>query len=206
MSPDRAAIPFGELKIDALLVSAPPNVRYLTGFTGDNGLLLVTPARIELTSMMEMMQETMNKIAREGNAVIVGRSAPYFLRENPDAFHVFLYAPRSEKIRRLMAEGHTQADAAEQVDTVDRACAAADFLVQPRTAPAFGTPSSFIHRTQIEHPGSLAGARNEFNAVDRTRDFEPLERCVIELRFAAMLRVLHWSNWRRRRKSPPFIV
>ncbi len=44
MSPDRAAIPFGELKIDALLVSAPPNVRYLSGFTGDNGLLLVTPA------------------------------------------------------------------------------------------------------------------------------------------------------------------
>lgn len=40
---DRAAIPFAELKIDALLVSAPPNVRYLSGFTGDNGLLLVTP-------------------------------------------------------------------------------------------------------------------------------------------------------------------
>jgi cytidylate kinase len=70
--------------------------------------------------MVEMMQETMNKIAREGNAVIVGRSAPYFLRENADAFHVFLYAPRSEKIRRLMAEGHTEADAVEQVDTVDR--------------------------------------------------------------------------------------
>jgi len=48
VSPDRGAIPphslnFDELKIDALLVSAPPNVRYLSGFTGDNGLLLVTP-------------------------------------------------------------------------------------------------------------------------------------------------------------------
>ena len=42
MSPERAAIPFAELKVDALLVSAPPNVRYLCGFTGDNGLLLVT--------------------------------------------------------------------------------------------------------------------------------------------------------------------
>jgi Xaa-Pro aminopeptidase len=31
-----------ELKIDALLVSALPNVRYLSGFTGSNGLLLVT--------------------------------------------------------------------------------------------------------------------------------------------------------------------
>src|SRR5580704_2027562 len=46
VSADRAArpaIPFDELKIDALLVSAAPNVRYLSGFTGDNGLLLVTP-------------------------------------------------------------------------------------------------------------------------------------------------------------------
>lgn len=43
MSVDRAPIAFDELKIDALLVSAPPNVRYLSGFTGDNGLLLVTP-------------------------------------------------------------------------------------------------------------------------------------------------------------------
>lgn len=36
-------IPFAELKIDALLVSAWPNIRYLCGFTGDNALLLVTP-------------------------------------------------------------------------------------------------------------------------------------------------------------------
>jgi Xaa-Pro aminopeptidase len=48
VSADRAAIPFGELKIDALLVSAPPNVRYLSGFTGDNGLLLVTPDSLTL--------------------------------------------------------------------------------------------------------------------------------------------------------------
>jgi Xaa-Pro aminopeptidase len=43
VSADRSPIPFGELKIDGLLVSAPPNIRYLSGFTGDNGLLLVTP-------------------------------------------------------------------------------------------------------------------------------------------------------------------
>ena len=36
-------IPFPELKIDALLVSAIPNVRYLSGFSGDNGLVLMTP-------------------------------------------------------------------------------------------------------------------------------------------------------------------
>ena len=70
--------------------------------------------------MMSMMQEIMNKIGQEGNAVIVGRGAPFFLRENPGAFHVFLYAPRSEKIRRVIADGRSQQEAAEMVDSVDR--------------------------------------------------------------------------------------
>jgi cytidylate kinase len=74
--------------------------------------------------MMTMMQEIMNKIASEGNAVIVGRGGPYFLREHADAFHVFLYAPRSEKIRRTMADDHTEEEAEEMVDTIDRERAA----------------------------------------------------------------------------------
>ena len=32
-----------ELKLDALLVSSPASVRYLTGYTGSNGLALITP-------------------------------------------------------------------------------------------------------------------------------------------------------------------
>ena len=43
MSPDPPSIAFGELKVDALLVSALPNIRYLSGFTGDNALLLLSP-------------------------------------------------------------------------------------------------------------------------------------------------------------------
>ncbi len=70
--------------------------------------------------MMAMMQEIMNAIAREGNAVVVGRGGPYFLRQNPDAFHVFLFAPRAEKIRRTVADGHTEREAEELVDSVDR--------------------------------------------------------------------------------------
>lgn len=70
--------------------------------------------------MIAMMQDIMNRIAQEGNAVIVGRGGPYFLRENPDAFHVFLYAPRSEKIRRTVAAGHSEAEAEDLVESVDR--------------------------------------------------------------------------------------
>jgi cytidylate kinase len=70
--------------------------------------------------MMNLMQDIMDRIGREGNAVVVGRGAPFFLRENPNAFHVFLYAPRAEKIRRALADGATLEDAEERVDSVDR--------------------------------------------------------------------------------------
>ncbi|MFZ0758701.1 MAG: cytidylate kinase-like family protein [Candidatus Sulfotelmatobacter sp.] len=70
--------------------------------------------------MVSLMEQIAPKIARQGNAVVVGRGAPYFLREQPDAFHVFLYAPRAEKLRRLQQDGCTPSDAEEQVDTVDR--------------------------------------------------------------------------------------
>lgn len=70
--------------------------------------------------MMTMMQDIMDHIGQEGNAVIVGRGAPYFLREHADAFHVFLYAPRAEKIRRTIAEGYSEQEADEMVNTIDR--------------------------------------------------------------------------------------
>src|SRR6266581_4486181 len=70
--------------------------------------------------MVSMMQDITDRIAGEGNAVVVGRGAPYFLRERPDAFHVFLYAPREEKLRRLREIGRSQREAEELVDTIDQ--------------------------------------------------------------------------------------
>jgi len=70
--------------------------------------------------MVSIMEQIAPAIAREGNAVVVGRGAPYFLREQPDAFHVFLYAPRAEKLRRLLQEGSSESEAEDLVDTVDR--------------------------------------------------------------------------------------
>jgi cytidylate kinase len=52
--------------------------------------------------------------------VIVGRGAPYFLREHPGIFHVFLYAPRSEKLRRLQKTGKSLQESEELVDSIDR--------------------------------------------------------------------------------------
>lgn len=70
--------------------------------------------------MVSMMEEITGRIAQEGNAVVVGRGAPYFLRERSDAFHIFLYAPRAEKLRRLRADGSSESEAEELVDAVDR--------------------------------------------------------------------------------------
>jgi cytidylate kinase len=70
--------------------------------------------------MVAMMEKIAVKIAREGNAVVVGRGAPFFLRDRGDTFHVFLYAPRAEKIRRIVADGQSEAEAQERVESVDR--------------------------------------------------------------------------------------
>ena len=80
----------------------------------------LTGRAFDTDCMMAMMEEITAKIAQEGNAVVVGRGAPYFLREQTDAFHIFLYAPRAEKVRRLLQDGATQSEAEDLVDTVDR--------------------------------------------------------------------------------------
>lgn len=59
-----------------------------------------------------------------GPSVIVGRGAQLFLRNRNDVFHVFLYASRDHRIRRLIAGGRTQNEAIEQVDATDKARAA----------------------------------------------------------------------------------
>jgi cytidylate kinase len=69
--------------------------------------------------MVEVGEQVMRNIADQGNCVIVGRGAPYFLRGRDDAFHVFLYAPRSEKLRRIQSLGKSLKDAEDLVDTVD---------------------------------------------------------------------------------------
>ena len=65
-------------------------------------------------------EQLIRKAAAEGNAVIVGRGSAYDLRGNPEAYHVFLYAPFEEKVRRLRLEKKSEAEAIELVENVDR--------------------------------------------------------------------------------------
>jgi cytidylate kinase len=77
------------------------------------------PSRFDADQMVAMLQEVIEDVASRGNCVIVGRGAPYILRNHADAFHVFIYAPRDEKIRRIKTLGKTEKEAAQLVAEVD---------------------------------------------------------------------------------------
>lgn len=70
--------------------------------------------------MVALVQRVLTSAAQEGKCVFVGRGAPYLLRERADAFHVFLYASRPEKMRRILETGKSTAEAEDLLDTVDR--------------------------------------------------------------------------------------
>ena len=86
----------------------------------ERSLPLAASHAFDTDRMIAMIEEIMGNIAAEGNAVIVGRGAPYFLRERADTFRVFTYAPRAEKIRRLLDMGKKREEAEDLVDNVDK--------------------------------------------------------------------------------------
>jgi cytidylate kinase len=86
----------------------------------ERSMPLANSRAFDTDRMIAMMEEITHNIATEGNAVIVGRGSPYFLREREDTFRVFTYAPRDEKIRRLLAMGRSREEAEELVENVDK--------------------------------------------------------------------------------------
>jgi hypothetical protein len=71
------------------------------------------------------VSETAVKTAlASGPSVIVGRGSQFFLHNRTDVFHVFLYASRDYKIRRLISKGESQDKAIKLIDTTDEARAA----------------------------------------------------------------------------------
>jgi cytidylate kinase len=75
---------------------------------------------VDADCVREVAQRVVTAAAKEGNSVIVGRGSAYYLRDYPDTFHVFVYAPIDEKVRRLQAAGKSEEEAVEHVETVDR--------------------------------------------------------------------------------------
>jgi cytidylate kinase len=75
---------------------------------------------VDSESILKITERVVQHAAKAGNSVIVGRGSQQFLRNRPDTLRVFLYAPREDKLRRLVARGKSRRDAEQLVDTVDR--------------------------------------------------------------------------------------
>ena len=86
----------------------------------ERGMPLSESHAFDTDLMISLMEEIMGSIAKEGNAVVVGRGAPYFLRNREDTFSVFAYAPHEEKIRRLLKMGKGREEAEDLLQTVDK--------------------------------------------------------------------------------------
>jgi cytidylate kinase len=65
-------------------------------------------------------QEVVKEVAERGDCVIVGRGSAYYLGSRGDAFHVFVYAPYEDKVRRLVSTGKSREEASGLAETVDR--------------------------------------------------------------------------------------
>ena len=74
---------------------------------------------VDSECILKFTENVVQQAAKTGNCVIVGRGSQQFLRDRSDTLRVFLYAPREDKVRRILARGKTQNEAEHLVDSVD---------------------------------------------------------------------------------------
>ena len=61
------------------------------------------------------------QLVEEGNCVIAGRRADYYLKDNPNALHLFFYADQDFKVRRICeTENLTEDEAVKKIADMDR--------------------------------------------------------------------------------------
>jgi cytidylate kinase len=74
---------------------------------------------LDAENLARLFEKVVNDIADRGHCVIMGRGSNYFLRQRKDAYHVFLYASYEEKLRRIMAQGESEREAKQLLESVD---------------------------------------------------------------------------------------
>src|SRR3984957_9583606 len=73
---------------------------------------------VDSECILKFTEQVVQHAAKAGDSVIVGRGSQHFLRNRQDAVRIFLYAPREDKVRRLLARGKSEKEAEQLVDTV----------------------------------------------------------------------------------------
>src|SRR5262245_42165301 len=70
---------------------------------------------LDADRIVTITERVVKQAAASGNCVIVGRGSQYFLQERRDTYHVFIYAPFEEKIRRERRNGRSAVQARQLV-------------------------------------------------------------------------------------------
>jgi len=83
---------------------------------------------VDSETILKNTKRVVEHAAERGDCVIVGRGSQHFLKNRADTLRVFLYAPKEDKVRRLLTRGKGEKEAEELVNTVDRE--RADFILK----------------------------------------------------------------------------
>ena len=87
--------------------------------TFDRNLPSPDLAILDTDRLVAIVRQAIEQAAEKKPCVIVGRGAPYFLRNRTDTFSVFLYASREIKYRRILKRVGNEKEAVYLVDTMD---------------------------------------------------------------------------------------
>ena len=74
---------------------------------------------VDADTIVRLTERLVHEAVGTGQCVIVGRGSQHFLRDRTDTLRVFLYAPREDKIRRVLSSGVSESRVDQLVDTVD---------------------------------------------------------------------------------------
>jgi hypothetical protein len=78
------------------------------------------PDFFDAETMAALARKMIEKAYQQGNCVIVGRGAQCVLQGRKGAFHVFIYAPWTEKVARLRQRLPGKTDIEESIRAMDR--------------------------------------------------------------------------------------
>lgn len=79
--------------------------------------LTTSPAKYAIEAQDAVIKE----IAKRGSCVIVGRAADYVLRNNPNILRVFIYAPKEQRVKNIMAMyDDSEKDARKNIERSDK--------------------------------------------------------------------------------------
>lgn len=79
------------------------------------------PLWLNDAQLVRMTKKIVEDVARDGNTILVGRGANRILENDPNALHIFLYAPLDRRVERVMqAETMNRAEATKRVAGMDK--------------------------------------------------------------------------------------